>query len=62
MMSIMREMGSGWARRWLQYDDHQKHAQGPCQTIWSIGFIVVTTALTLESLFELSYRIPKLFT
>ena len=34
----------------------------PCQSIWSIGFIVVSTALTLESLFELSYRIPKLST
>ena len=22
----MREMGFDWARRWLQYDDHQKHA------------------------------------
>ena len=51
-MMSMREMGSGWARRWLQYDDHQKHAQVPYQTIWSIGFIVVSTALTLESLLE----------
>ena len=36
--------------------------QVSCQSIRSIRFIVVSTALTLESLFELSYRIPKLFT
>ena len=34
----------------------------PCQSIWSIGFIVVSTSLTMESLSELSYRIPKLST
>ena len=25
-MMSMREVESGWARRWLQYDDHQKRA------------------------------------
>jgi hypothetical protein len=39
-----------------------RNVQASYQTIWSIGFIVVSTASTLESLFELSYRIPKLFT
>ncbi len=39
-----------------------RNVQASYQTIWSIGFIVVSTALTLESLFELSYRIPKLST
>ena len=39
----------------------QKHASTVPVNL-SIGFIVVSTALTLESLFELSYRIPKLST
>ena len=40
-----------------------RNMQVPCQTIWSaMGLIVVSTALTSESLFELSYRIPKLLT
>ena len=39
-----------------------RNMQASYQTVWSIGFIVVSTALTLKLLFELSYRIPKLFT
>ena len=39
-----------------------RNMQASYQTIWSIGFIVDSTASTSESLFELSYRIPKLFT
>ena len=40
-------------------DDDRKH-----ESIMPVnsGFIVVSTVLTLESLFELSYRIPKLST
>ena len=61
-----------WGCRWERWDlaGHVddcsmmiiRNMQVPCQTNWSIGFIVVPTALTLESLFELSYRILKLFT
>ena len=39
-----------------------RNMQASYQTIWSIGFIVDSTASTSESLFELSYRIPKFFT
>ena len=60
-----RSMGHHFGSCGARDDDDRKHESiMPVNSVYtrSIGFIVVSTVLTLESLFELSYRIPKLST